>query len=166
MVRYKLYGILSIFLFSFPKFFPLTSEREESSIQPKAIEATPISLKTAAKPAHASPKPIHVTASVYFPVESQTDSTPDITADGSKINLKRPRKHRWVAVSRNLLSKYGGKIDYGDTLKVKGISGELDGLYVVRDTMKRQLKNRIDILVGANDDIMGFWPNVKVYHLN
>lgn len=180
MVRFKLYGILSIFIFSIPKLFSTTAHQENTP-SPKIIisdtdiiadqlaKALPVEVKVKPKPTSVQKlvkKPIAVTASVYFPEVAQTDSTPFITADGSRINKKKPGKHRWVAVSRNLLRKWGGSIDYGDTLRVKGISKRLDGVYVVRDTMKRKLRNRIDILVNPHDEVMGIWNNVKVYHLN
>ncbi|WP_125077734.1 RlpA-like double-psi beta-barrel domain-containing protein [Rufibacter latericius] len=108
---------------------------------------------------------IDVDASVYFPVEEQTDEDPFITADGSKINEKNPGQHRWLALSRNLLARWGGKIDYGDSVKVEGISPKLDGIYVVRDAMHHRIKNRVDILVGPNDKIMGYWEDVKLIKL-
>lgn len=170
MIRYKLYGILSLFIFSFPNFS--TSHQRETPKSPSLQDQFLPALMTQAFP----PPPkkilkkkkhgINVTASIYFPVEAQTDSTPLITADGSHINHKKPRKHRWVALSRNLLKKWGGKFNYGDSLQVKGISPQLDGIYVVRDTMKKRLRNRVDILVGSNDNIMGRWENVRLYHLN
>jgi 3D (Asp-Asp-Asp) domain-containing protein len=166
MVRYKLYGILSMFIFSLPKVLPTTSasiKEKPSPATSKEINYLPIrKVSVATKP----PKPINVTASVYFPVENQTDDSPLITADNSKINHRKPKNHRWIAVSRNLLRRWGGTIDFGDTLKVKGISKYMDGHYVVRDTMNKRLKNRIDILVGPKDNIMGFWKNVEVYNLN
>ncbi|GAB3532209.1 hypothetical protein GCM10027443_15620 [Pontibacter brevis] len=109
---------------------------------------------------------ITVSASVYFPVPGQTDATPFITADGSRINQKNPKKHRWIAVSRDLHSRWGGNISYGDSLEVTGLSDELDGLYVVRDIMNRRIRNRIDILVGEKDKVMGFWEEVQVAKLN
>lgn len=103
-----------------------------------------------------------VAASVYFPDEAQTDSQPLITADGSEINKQAVRKHRWIAVSRNLLKRWGGPIHFGDSVQVTGISAELDGTYTVRDTMNRRLKNTIDILVDRHDKIMGHWQNVQI----
>jgi 3D (Asp-Asp-Asp) domain-containing protein len=166
-----LYGILSLFIFSFPNFS--TSHQRETpknyktdALMPALMaRAFPIGKQKLPKKSKKK-KAIHVTASIYFPVRAQTDSTPLITADGSQIDKKKARKHRWVALSRNLLKKWGGSISYGDSLQVKGISPELDGVYVVRDTMKRQLRNRIDILVGTNDNIMGRWKNIQIYHLN
>ena len=35
-----------------------------------------------------SKKSVYVTATIYHAVEGQTDSTPDITASGYKINIK------------------------------------------------------------------------------
>jgi 3D (Asp-Asp-Asp) domain-containing protein len=170
MIRYKLYGILSLFIFSFPNFS--TSHQRETPKSPSLQDPFLPALMAQAFPAPKKNIPkkkkhgINVTASIYYPEEAQTDSTPLITADGSRINHKKPRKHRWVALSRNLLKKWGGKFNYGDSLQVKGISPQLDGIYVVRDTMKRRLRNRVDILVGPNDNIMGRWDNVRLYHLN
>ncbi len=108
---------------------------------------------------------INVDASVYFPEEAQTDEDPFVTADGSLINEQNPRQHRWLALSRNLLSRWGGQIEYGDSVRVEGISPQLDGIYVVRDAMHRRIKNRVDILVGPNDKIMGYWEDVKLIKL-
>ncbi|MFD3001588.1 hypothetical protein ACFS7Z_14550 [Pontibacter toksunensis] len=107
-----------------------------------------------------------VSASIYHPVPGQTDSTPYITADGSRINKKNPKKHRWIAVSRDLHSRWGGDISYGDSLQITGVSDELDGLYIVRDVMNRRIRNQIDILVGEKDKVMGFWKNVEIAKLN
>jgi 3D (Asp-Asp-Asp) domain-containing protein len=169
MIRYKLYGIFSLFIFSFP-YFSTSHQREtpksqetNATISALIAKAFPLrKKKLQKKKKHA----IHVTASIYYPIIRHTDSTPLITADGSRINHKKPGKHRWVALSRNLLKKWGGPIAYGDSLRVKGISKKLDGIYVVRDTMKRRLRNRVDILVGQNDNIMGRWKNIQIYHLN
>jgi 3D (Asp-Asp-Asp) domain-containing protein len=169
MIRYKLYGILSLFIFSFPNFSTshqretLKSQKNAALLPALMAQAYPFNRK---KPQKKKKRAISVTASIYYPIVAQTDSTPLITADGSRINHKKPGKHRWVALSRNLLRKWGGSIDYGDSLRVKGISQELDGIYVVRDTMKKRLKNRIDILVGQDDNIMGRWKNIQIYHLN
>ena len=54
------------------------------------------------------------------------------------------------------------KLHYGDSLQVTGISAELDGTYIIRDTMNRRIKNTIDILVGKDDKIMGHWKNVQI----
>lgn len=101
-----------------------------------------------------------VAASVYFPDENQTDDSPLVTADGSRINHRHVKKQRWLAVSRNLLRK--NKIQFGDSVFVSGISDELDGYYEVHDTMNKRLKNTIDILVGPKDAIMGHWKNVRL----
>jgi len=163
MVKYKLFGVIWMFIFSLPKIFPLSSSSKESQVNSEPIEAIDskkVTVKTM------TIKPINVSASVYFPVEEQTDDTPLITADGSHIKKKKPSKYRWIAVSRNLLSRWGGPINYGDTLHVKGISKKMDGYYIVRDTMKKQIRNRIDFLVGSEENIMGFWKDVKIYQMN
>ncbi|WP_276497293.1 hypothetical protein [Pontibacter litorisediminis] len=107
-----------------------------------------------------------VTASIYHPEPGQTDSSPYITADGSRINRKDPKQHRWIAVSRDLHSRWGGDVEFGDSLWVTGISEELDGLYIVRDIMNKRMHQQIDILVGKRDPIYGKWENVHIAKLD
>ena len=86
-----------------------------------------------------------VTVTMYHPTKYQTDSTPDITADGTKINIWKASEYRYVALSRDLLSRWGGPFEYGDYIVIKGI-GENSGIYQVRDTMNPKHTNRVDIL--------------------
>ncbi|MDX5347988.1 MAG: hypothetical protein LPJ89_03315 [Hymenobacteraceae bacterium] len=160
MGRYKIYGILAALLLLL-LFRPFSNE---PAARPSAVKPAVVAIK---------PEPVAVTfpdytvsASIYYPESNQTDRTPLITADGSRINPKQPRKHRWIAVSRNLLKRWGGPIQYGDSIRVEGISEELDGIYIVHDTMNRRFRNCVDILVGKQDKIMGQWNNVRMYHLN
>ncbi|WP_076667768.1 hypothetical protein [Pontibacter indicus] len=108
------------------------------------------------------PETFTVTATVYYPEKNQTDRNPLITADGSRINPKNPKQHRWIALSRDMLARWGGDIQYGDTVWLRGVSDDLDGQYIVRDTMNRRFTNRVDILVGRKDNIYGRWDNVKI----
>ena len=86
-----------------------------------------------------------VTVTMYEPVSYQTDSTPDILADGTRIRVHKASEYRFIAVSRNLLKRHGGWLDYGDFVILKGTNHK-DGVYQVRDTMNKRFVNRIDIL--------------------
>jgi 3D (Asp-Asp-Asp) domain-containing protein len=97
-----------------------------------------------------------VIATTYTPSEKETDSTPLITASGFKINPKNPKKHRIIAVSRDLKKKY----KFGTRVKISG-AGKYSGEYVVRDVMNKRYKKRIDILIGHNDKQTKF-KNVKI----
>ena len=88
---------------------------------------------------------MHVTVTMYHPVREQTDSTPNILADGTKIRTQEASNYKFIAVSRNLLKRWGGWLDYGDFILLKGTDGK-DGVYQVRDTMHPRWVNRIDIL--------------------
>ena len=88
---------------------------------------------------------ISVTVTMYQPVARQTDSTPNILADGTKIRTQDASNYKFIAVSRNLLKRWGGWLDYGDFIILKGTDGK-DGVYQVRDTMASRWVNRIDIL--------------------
>ena len=86
-----------------------------------------------------------VVVTMYHPVSYQTDSTPNILADGTRIRVHKASEYRYIAVSRNLLKRWGGWLDYGDFILLKGTDGK-DGMYQVKDTMNARFVNRIDIL--------------------
>lgn len=92
---------------------------------------------------------MNVTVTMYQPVSYQTDSTPNILADGTRIRTQSASDYKFIAVSRNLLKRYGGWLDFGDFVILKGTDGK-DGVYQVRDTMNKRWVNRIDILESIN----------------
>ena len=89
---------------------------------------------------------MNVTVTMYEPVRYQTDSTPNILADGTRIRVHKASEYRFIAVSRNLLKRHGGWLNYGDFILLKGTNQKKDGVYQVRDTMNKRFVNRIDIL--------------------
>ena len=94
-----------------------------------------------------------MTVTMYQPVRYQTDSTPNILADGTRIRVQEASDYKFIAVSRNLLKRSGGWLDFGDFVLLKGTLNK-DGVYQVRDTMNKRFVNRIDILES---------PGVKPY---
>ena len=98
-----------------------------------------------------------VTLTTYKASESETDSTPNITASGFKIT--NPKKHRIIAVSRDLKKKY----KFGQKVRITG-AGKYNGTYRVHDVMNKRYRNRIDILIGHNDKQTKL-KKVKIYKL-
>ena len=91
-----------------------------------------------------------VTATMYNPLRYQTDRTPTELADGTKINPKKASQYRYVALSRDLLERWGGPFGYGDYVVVTGTkNGKYDGMWQVRDTMSAKWVKRIDFLVSS-----------------
>ena len=90
-----------------------------------------------------------VTVTTYNPTTLQCDDTPHITADGTHFKTWRASSYRYVALSRDLLSRWGGPFNYGDYIVIEG-AGDRDGVYQVRDTMNPKWTNRVDILT-TND---------------
>ena len=90
-----------------------------------------------------------VTVTTYNPTIHQCDDTPHITADGTHFKTWRASSYRYVALSRDLLSRWGGPFNYGDYIVIEG-AGDRDGGYQVRDTMNPKWTNRVDILT-TND---------------
>jgi len=89
----------------------------------------------------------------YHPVVEQCDSTPDITADGTKFDIDIAGDYKYVALSRDLLTHFnrrGAKINYGDYIIVKGTLDQ-DGIYQVRDTMNARHTEWIDILLTPGE---------------
>jgi 3D (Asp-Asp-Asp) domain-containing protein len=100
-----------------------------------------------------------VTATTYTVSESETDSSPTITASGFRLSKTNPKKHRVIAVSRDLKKK----LRFGDKVRVTGI-GKLSGVYVVRDLMHSRWRKKIDILINPKDKQTKFYK-AKLYIL-
>lgn len=104
---------------------------------------------------------VKVTATIYHAVPGQTDSTPDLTASMFKIDLKNPRKHNIIAVSRDLEAL---GFELGTQVIVSG-AGELDGIWNVEDRMHSRWKRKIDFLVNITRK-GGKWENVTIKKYN
>jgi len=101
----------------------------------------------------------NVTVTTYNPTRQQCDSTPHITADGTHFKTWKASSYRYVALSRDLLSRWGGPFEYGDYIVIEG-TGDKDGVYQVRDTMNPKWINRVDILT-TNDRFK--YNNITMY---
>ena len=105
-----------------------------------------------------------VTVTMYNPTRGQTDSTPNITADGTRINPRKASSYRYIALSRDLLSRWGGPFNYGDYVIIEG-TGKDDGVYQVRDTMNPRFTKRVDILKSKGSRKFKY-NSVKLYKHN
>ena len=96
-----------------------------------------------------TPKPaedsIMVTMTTYTVSRSQTDSNPYETASGFILNKKNPKKHRVIAISRDLRDTFA----FGDSVYVE--AGKYSGTYVVHDVMNKRFKKKIDLLINPLD---------------
>ena len=101
-----------------------------------------------------------VKVTMYTVSPEQTDSTPLITASGYKLDSLNPKKHKIIAISRDLKRKY----KFGTKVRIKG-AGRFDGVYVVRDVMASRWRKKIDILVNP-DDVTDSFRKVKIYNVN
>ena len=107
---------------------------------------------------------IEVDVTMYQPVYPQTDKTPDITADGTRIRISKASEYKFVALSRNLLKRWGGPFDYGDFILIRGTEHK-DGVYQVRDTMNPKWVNVVDILESKHVTPYKY-ENVHIYKMN
>lgn len=103
-----------------------------------------------------------VTATAYQAVPGQTDNEPFVTADNSRIKPHYGSKKRWMALSRDLLKPWGGQFAFGDKVRVRGISPELDGVYTIHDTMNRRHRHCMDILTHKSEKFDIFQKGVKI----
>ena len=107
-----------------------------------------------------------VDVTMYRPNVRETDSTPNITADGTRIRISKASDYKFVALSRNLLKRWGGPFDYGDFILIKGTTnGHKDGVYNVRDTMNPKYVNYVDIL-ECNNVKPYKYTDVHLYKMN
>lgn len=104
-------------------------------------------------------------ATTYQATESQCDPDPFTTADGSKIN---PNDYQnWVALSRDLLSRWGGPFNYGDTLDIYSKDHpKLNEEWVVHDCMAPRYKMSIDFLLEPEKNYpkLGVGKDVKIIY--
>jgi len=109
---------------------------------------------------------VEVDVTMYRPNVRETDSTPNITADGTKIRISKASDYKFVALSRNLLKRWGGPFDYGDFILIKGTTdAHKDGVYNVRDTMNPKYVNYVDILESTNVKPYKY-TDVHLYKMN
>lgn len=87
-----------------------------------------------------------VTLTTYSPSHNETDSSPNITASGFKIDVDNPGKHKIIAVSRDLKRK-GWK--FNKKVRIRG-AGRYNGVYTIKDIMNKRHRKRIDVLVSAD----------------
>jgi hypothetical protein len=103
------------------------------------------------------------TLTVYNPIAKQCDRDPLITASNKKINLHELRSGEihWMALSRNMLRRWGGQLNYGDTIYLQSGDANIDGKWVIQDTMNKKFTNRGDLLFDVSRT-KGMWRNVKM----
>ncbi len=88
-----------------------------------------------------------VTMTTYTIDPNQTDDSPLETASGFELDENNPKKHKVIAVSRDLKKK----LKFGEKVKVSN-AGKYNGTYYVRDLMNPRWKNKIDILINPDDN--------------
>ena len=90
-----------------------------------------------------------VSLSTYKADTAETDSTPLITASGFKLDSLNPKKHRVIAISRDLKELFS----FGDKVMLSN-AGKYNGIWFIHDLMNKKWKNKIDILINPNDPQM------------
>jgi len=105
-----------------------------------------------------------MTVTIYHAVPEQTDSTPMITASGLDLEGLDLEQVRVCALSRDLLARWGGPIDYGDQIFIDLPDPKLSGWWTVEDTMAKRWTNHIDLLVPTSRR-GGKWTGVEALRL-
>ena len=87
-----------------------------------------------------------VTLTTYSTTQEETDDSPNITASGFEIDEDNPKKHRIIAVSRDLKRK----LRFGEKVILSN-AGRFNGVWYVRDLMNSRFRNKIDVLINEDD---------------
>ena len=87
-----------------------------------------------------------VSLTTYTTILKETDSTPLITASGLKLDSLNPKKHRVIAISRDLKKLFA----FGDKVMITN-AGIYNGIWYIHDLMHKKWKNRIDILINPDE---------------
>jgi hypothetical protein len=67
-----------------------------------------------------------------------------------------------MALSREMLSRWGGELKYGDTLTVNAGDNAIDGEWIIQDTMAKRFSKHGDLLFHQVNRKTGRWTNVTV----
>ena len=87
-----------------------------------------------------------VSLSTYKADTTETDSSPLVTASGFKLDSLNPKKHRVIAISRDLKELFS----FGDKVMLTN-AGKFNGIWFIHDIMNKRYKNKIDILINPSD---------------
>lgn len=87
-----------------------------------------------------------VSLTTYTTDFNETDSTPLITASGFRLDSLNPKKHRVIAISRDLKAMFA----FGDKVRISN-AGKYNGIWFIHDLMHKKWKNKIDILINPNE---------------
>ena len=98
-----------------------------------------------------------VTVTTYKVNEFKNDPNGDVTATGMRLTENNPKKHRIIAVSRDLNKKF----KFGQKVRIVG-AGKYSGIYVVKDLMNKRWRKRIDILINPEDKQFKLY-RIKMY---
>jgi len=104
------------------------------------------------------------TLTIYNPRRLQCDEDPLVTASNKRINTAKLRAGsiRWMALSRDLLKRWGGTLLYGDTILLNSGDASIDGRWIIQDTMNKRFRNRGDLLFDQTTRSTGRWTNVSI----
>jgi len=103
---------------------------------------------------------VFVTGTIYHADPAQCNEDYLTTASMKKIDPANPGKHRYLAVSRDLIA-LGFKM--GTKVRVTG-AGDLDGIWFIEDKMNKRWTKKIDFLVNKTRSY-GKWENIKLEKL-
>ena len=133
---FKVTLMITFLVVAFLTFLPL-GKSFEMQIESEMTEEEVLSENILAKK--------NITLTYYNPVKEQCDKDPHITADGSRIDLKKLRNGqlRWCAISRDLLNVYS----YGDEIWIESENPLIRGYWIVKDTMNKKKVSSIDLLL-------------------
>lgn len=98
---------------------------------------------------------VEVTLSVYNPTSAQCNKDYLTTASGDKIDLKKLKAGQlnWIAFSRDLLES--GDWGYGDVVQVISDNKKIAGIYIIKDTMAKRWRKKVDILRDHTSGLTG-----------
>ena len=119
---------------------PKKETSEPETVTEEVLDSTPVVSKKSKRVGY-----LMVRTTYYNPVESQCDSDPLVTADGSKINLRKLREGnlKWLAISPDLLPEY----PLGTKVRVTSKKyPKISGVYVIHDVMNPRFRYSIDVL--------------------
>ena len=81
----------------------------------------------------------------YNPSVHQTDASPCVGASLRNLCTAAKEGDRTVALSRDLLWRWGGEFRWRDKVKITSDNPQCNGVYSLEDTMAKRFKARAEI---------------------
>lgn len=137
---------------------PVKAKIAAKPVSAATVRAQGVSRAASAPVVRSSGRSAVVHSTAYNSAPNQTDSSPYVTATGTRV------RSGVVALSRDLLARF----PYGTRITIEDLSGRYGSVlrgrvFVVEDTMHPRIGNTVDVWMGSRSEAMAWGTrNIRI----